>query len=422
MTATAAVDLGDALDTPLLTGLLVAAFALTFPLGYAWDLGFSGLAALAGLLCVPGLGKARAPVRVMLPLVGLVVWALITMIWSRAAVDLHSLHRYADMEKLTGVKLVLQLGLYGALVAVAQQVSRRGGARALTVLAVALAALGAAVLLDAFQGAGAYAWITAQVAHPITADIARRNIAQGDYVIVLFFWCAAVRMAELRWQAVSLLTIACAAGSSLFLHAVDATLAAFLLGLAAFLLVRSTRLWGVVLLGVATTVYWITAPLLVVAAVHGGLVRMLRPLVQLSWDERLDIWSFAAAKIVENPWRGYGLDASRTFGAAISLHTHDAALQVWLELGVVGAVLAAVFWIGVWSLIEGLARRDRTAAAAAAATAVAYLTIGGLSFGVWQEWWLGLGALAAVACICLARSRHDPRNLPGEDLLPVGPG
>ncbi|MEO6341223.1 MAG: hypothetical protein ABIO39_14370, partial [Caulobacteraceae bacterium] len=39
--------------------------------------------------------------------------------------------------------------------------------------------------------------------------------------------------------------------------------------------------------------------------------------------------------------------------------------------------------------------RDRTLAAVGAATALAYLTIGALSFGIWQEWWLALGALAA---------------------------
>jgi O-antigen ligase len=169
-----------------------------------------------------------------------------------------------------------------------------------------------------------------------------------------------------------------------------------------------------------TTVYWITAPLIVLAAVRAGVVHTLHSFVQKSWDERLDMWSFAAAKIVEKPWTGWGLDASRTFGSAISLHTHDAAIQVWLELGAVGAVLAAAFWIGVWSLIEGLARRDRTAAAAASATAVAYLTIGGLSFGVWQEWWLGLGAMAAVACVCLARSRFDPRMTSDDELVPLG--
>ncbi len=80
----------DDLRTPLLTAVLLAMFALTFPLGYAWDLGFSGLAALAGMLCIPALRRARPPVRVLLPLLALVAWALFSLTWSRAAVDPHS--------------------------------------------------------------------------------------------------------------------------------------------------------------------------------------------------------------------------------------------------------------------------------------------------------------------------------------------
>jgi hypothetical protein len=36
----------------------------------------------------------------------------------------------------------------------------------------------------------------------------------------------------------------------------------------------------------------------------------------------------------------------------------------------------------------------------------AYLVIGGLSFGVWQEWWLALGALTAAVCAGLAAGRR----------------
>jgi O-antigen ligase len=410
----------DEHSAPMLTVVLVGLFALTFPLGYAWDLGFSGLAALGGVLSIPALRNARPPLAVILPLVALAGWGLVSLTWSRAAVDPRNLHRYADIEKLTGIKLVLQLGLYGALVAASQKISTRGAQRALTALVLALTALGLAVMLDALQSGAAYAWISAQVGQHIPPDIARRNIAQGDYVIVLLFWCAAVRATQMHWSILSLITAACVFGSSLFLHAVDATLAAFGLGLATFIMVRWMRLFGVVVLGVATTVYWIAAPLVVLGAVRGGLIGMLHHVVQKSWDQRLDMWTFAAAKIVQKPWAGWGLDASRTFGSAISLHTHDAAMQIWLELGAVGAAMAAVFWIGVWSLIEAMVRKDRTAGAAASATAVAYLTIGALSFGVWQEWWLGLGAMAAVACICLARSRFDARIADDDELVPLG--
>src|SRR6185503_20527219 len=59
---------------------------------------------------------------------------------------------------------------------------------------------------------------------------------------------------------------------------------------------------------------------------------------------RLDYWSHAIDWIAMRPLKGWGLDASRVFGPGIKLHPHNAPLQVWLELGVVGAVLAAAFW------------------------------------------------------------------------------
>ena len=36
-------------------------------------------------------------------------------------------------------------------------------------------------------------------------------------------------------------------------------------------------------------------------------------------------------------------------------------------------------------------------------TAVAYLTFSAVSFGVWQEWWLAVGGLAAAGCMAVQR-------------------
>ena len=79
------------------------------------------------------------------------------------------------------------------------------------------------------------------------------------------------------------------------------------------------------------------------------------------------------------------------FAPGIKLHPHDGALQIWLELGAVGAVAAAVFW-GVTLLRLSRPVRDAANAATAACAAV-YLLFGALNFGLWQEWWLALGAL-----------------------------
>ena len=78
---------------------------------------------------------------------------------------------------------------------------------------------------------------------------------------------------------------------------------------------------------------------------------------------------------------------------------------------------------GAWVVvqIDRLETRDRPMAAAAAAAVSAYLTIGALSFGVWQEWWLALGALTAATCLALAKSRTSEAAPAAESApAPVG--
>jgi O-antigen ligase len=164
---------------------------------------------------------------------------------------------------------------------------------------------------------------------------------------------------------------------------------------------------------------FVLAPLAVLVGVETGVIAWLHKLVPASWDDRLNIWTFAADHIQSHPFRGWGLDASRTFGPAIPLHTHNAQLQLWLELGGIGAALAGVFFCWLAYGVVRLSERSRSEAAMAAGALVAYLVIGGLSFGVWQEWWLALGALTLIACgLARAVTRTQWSGL--DELTPLG--
>jgi len=157
-----------------------------------------------------------------------------------------------------------------------------------------------------------------------------------------------------------------------------------------------------VLAGVSAAAF-LLAPAIAKGAFVLGLDARLTPYLSESWLQRLGYWRKAVDWIQARPLPGWGLDASRAFGPGIQLHPHDAALQVWMELGLIGAVAAAIVWASIFS---GLSRPRRTpAAAAATATSAAYLAFGAVSFGVWQEWWLALGALSALACILVLRAR-----------------
>ena len=75
-------------------------------------------------------------------------------------------------------------------------------------------------------------------------------------------------------------------------------------------------------------------------------------------------------------------------------------MQLWLELGALGAALTRFCSGPGYSTRIGLqasaASGPHGGRGVSAAVATAYLVIGALSFGVWQEWWLGLGALAPL--------------------------
>jgi O-antigen ligase len=143
--------------------------------------------------------------------------------------------------------------------------------------------------------------------------------------------------------------------------------------------------------------------------------------LKASGGHRLLIWQFAGARIAEHPVLGWGLDASRAIPGGedaaraasaahpeqdqLPLHPHDAALQVWLELGAVGAALAGLFAALLWWRL-GNAAWPPLAAAAAAGGLAAALVIAAEAYGIWQEWWLGSLALVLFATLATARGER----------------
>lgn len=133
----------------------------------------------------------------------------------------------------------------------------------------------------------------------------------------------------------------------------------------------------------------------------------------LSYERRAQMWQFAIDRIGEKPMMGWGLDASRTFDGIIvyrgfewsdiQLHPHASPLQIWLELGGVGAVLVALVLAAAgWGLVR-MFGRDRLAAAAVASGLAALFAAWGFSFGLWQPWLWALMLLVVGYGVALKR-------------------
>ena len=218
---------------------------------------------------------------------------------------------------------------------------------------------------------------------------------RGAVAMALIVWPLAAYLwaRGLGWKA---LVIPVLLGiASLFLESAAATLG-FVAGVVTVLLVLSHRKAGLVVTIAASVLVFIGMPFAAREMHSQGWQRA--DWLVASAQHRVEIWDFSVQRIAEKPLLGWGFDGSRHVGALypdasdtgrafMALHPHSGPLQIMLELGAVGAVvaLALLGWVAV--RLDTMPGRAR---ALAQALLISALAIGCVAFGVWQNWWLAL--------------------------------
>jgi len=161
---------------------------------------------------------------------------------------------------------------------------------------------------------------------------------------------------------------------------------------------------------------------------------------------RLFIWDFTAKFSLERPVTGWGLNASRALPGGgekfivydqrigdgkttklyndllLPLHPHNQLLQIWLELGAIGAVIVALFG-GLFILkLANIARAETPVFG----LIVSYLAFSNFSFGAWQSWWIATIFLVVFIWRTLSGNQTAPDSLktsvPESALRPCAPG
>jgi O-antigen ligase len=134
-----------------------------------------------------------------------------------------------------------------------------------------------------------------------------------------------------------------------------------------------------------------------------------------SFLHRIEIWHYASNLVFEKPLLGWGLDSSRSLAEnviverggyefpVLPLHPHNAYLQVWLELGLVGVCFAIAIGLTVLRGISCLPRQSQPVALAAFAGSMAMIAV---AYGIWQVWWLGVLILSFLMIHVLARQHR----------------
>lgn len=152
---------------------------------------------------------------------------------------------------------------------------------------------------------------------------------------------------------------------------------------------------------------------MILAPVEGEILERVMPdaaherLVQSSSRARVAIARSFGAAVAADPWRGAGFGTSARFAetpVARDLepdlremlavgHPHNSFLQVWAELGIVGAGLATAVLVLTLREISSMPRFATVTALSlvAAASSIAFV-----EHGAWQPWWTaGLGVAVA---------------------------
>ncbi|HXG79737.1 MAG TPA: O-antigen ligase family protein [Methyloceanibacter sp.] len=166
----------------------------------------------------------------------------------------------------------------------------------------------------------------------------------------------------------------------------------------------------------------------------------MAPWLERSARVRVIIWEYTAERVLDRPWIGIGAESTVAaqdqagppeqpegfvYPRMTGPHAHNLFLQTWYELGVVGAVLVAL--AGAMLLLSVL-RLPAAIQPYAAATFVAFATMLGFAWGMWQTWLICAAGLiflylriAAAAAEWAASHNEAPVRNQAEAPLGAGP-
>jgi O-antigen ligase len=157
---------------------------------------------------------------------------------------------------------------------------------------------------------------------------------------------------------------------------------------------------------------------------------------------RIVIWKNTVKHIRQKPVFGGGFDTARAlYGVkdkvrytsttdtgkvvwnsiyeTIPLQPHNRVLQVWLELGAVGAVILLGLLLAVIRAVDR-SIQGRAYRAATLGMMTTWLSIASLSFGAWQGWWM-TSLFLAVAFMVSVLDPFDSAKTPPVPVETSGP-
>lgn len=397
-------------------GLTLA--ALLFPLlGVFAPLGLTPLGILAALTCLPLVIRRQAwknlPAAVLALPPALGLWALATTPW---ALDHH--------EALGGGAKLLFTGLQGLVLIAAAPLLAPAWRRRLGWALLGAATVAAVVLTAEYATDRGVSALIQQLKDQALVGV-KSPMNRGATILALSGLAALAlfRHHRPRWP----LMVMAAALVAMFLGDSGSARLAVAAGLAAGIVALVLPRLAIGATAALVTAAWIALPIWANHIPDPQTTFQNWTFLSGSAHHRTTIWSFVSHHIAERPVLGWGMDAARVMphgddevhlvrrdGAGnvvkvtdeplLPLHPHNAILHVWLELGAVGAALAAALLLRVLWALYRLPPTERSGRAAALGGLVCAVLIASISYGAWQSWWQNALWLTATFFIIALRA------------------
>jgi O-antigen ligase len=370
---------------------LAAAAVFILPLTVLAPNAVVPLLVLAGLCAIPGGRPALTPtpaVRATLALLAaLAAWAFASTLWS-----------VAPAASLRSCLSAVGLGALGlVLLARARRLDAASRRRVATGIIGGVASGIVLLEIEIVTNGGLTAALRSALGDgerpPELVHLNRAATA-----LALLVWPAALALLERGERAATAVLVTAAALILVQLQSLSAMMALAVSALC-FGAVWRFRGRGRIVLAAVAVAGLAAAPLLPLTALSPETVRAAGVTLPFSSEHRLHIWRFAAERTLERPLCGWGVRAYRALPEAPELaavtHPHNAFLELWVELGFVGAALAGALLFLVF-LPLAPAVGPPVVQAGYAAAVVAPLLVGNTAFGLWQSMWVATAWLHAA--------------------------
>lgn len=140
----------------------------------------------------------------------------------------------------------------------------------------------------------------------------------------------------------------------------------------------------------------------------------LKWLMTASFFHRYLAWEYYSKKFFEKPLLGWGIESSRFLlgkaeyspGYDNTLHPHNNSIQAYVELGLIGGILYALFFASLFYMVEKNVK-DRFSIAVCNATIVFGFVGAEFTHNVWRNYWLSLVVLTAGLIILFLKAREE---------------